>query len=492
MALKFVAAFETKLTGADGRAHTLIWGDQCEVLGGSSGGRVKVRARTVTGTVPEEALGDERLLEIYVIDVGQGDGILFHTPDDEWHLVDGGNAVGDQRLNKGASNFIRWKFRRELGQDTVRLRSVVLTHPDSDHFGGLTDVLAGNFGHPEDDPPQKVEVEHFFHSGLAKYRGGTLGDDKPGEVGEFPRAERGIPRKGRFVVELLGGKTSFRTPKRPFAEEYGRLAKLVGKLPKEVSRVDSSWEFLPGYGEGENDVAIRVLGPVLEDFGGGKGLRVLGKPGVTANGHSVVLRLDYDRARILLTGDLNEPSQKLLLSYEAEEEFAVDVAKACHHGSEEVDLAFIKALRPRSTVISSGDNEGFSHPRPIVMGAAGRYGREAVDAQKRRETVMPPLVYSTELARSVKLALARDVRVPEADGAAARRTVGASDTEVLPDDQHAEFKPLDDNPLAIDLIYGLVNIRTDGKSILCATKEETGNDFDIKVFRAGMSPTGQA
>jgi hypothetical protein len=37
-----------------------------------------------------------------------------------------------------------------------------------------------------------------------------------------------------------------------------------------------------------------------------------------------------------------------------------------------------------------------------------------------------------------------------------------------------------------------VNIRTDGKSILCATKEETGNDFDIKVFKAGMSPTGHA
>jgi hypothetical protein len=442
--------------------------------------------------VPEEALGDERLLEVYVIDVGQGDGILFHTPDDEWHLVDGGNAIGGQKLGKGAPNFIRWKFRKELGQDTVRLRSLVLTHPDSDHYGGLIDVLAGNFGHPDDKPPLKVEVEHFFHSGLAKYPGGTLGDAQPGEVAEFPRAERGIPRKGRFIAELLEGKTSFRSPKRPFAKEYGPLAKLVGKVPEKVSRVDSGWEFLPGYGEGENDVAIRVLGPVLEDFGGGQGLRVLGDTGETANGHSVVLRLDYDRARIMLTGDLNDRSQKLLLSYEAEEEFEVDVAKACHHGSEEVDLAFIKALRARSTVISSGDNEGFAHPRPIVMGASGRYGREAVDAQRKRETVMPPLVYSTELARSAKLAMARDVRVPGTDGAAARRTVGAADTEVLPDQRGAEFEPLEDNPLAIDLIYGLVNIRTDGKNILCATKEETGNDFDIKVFKAGVSPTGHA
>ncbi|HEX5620063.1 MAG TPA: MBL fold metallo-hydrolase, partial [Solirubrobacteraceae bacterium] len=275
MTVKFVAPFETRLAGDDGNSYTLIWGDQCEVLGAPSGGRVKVRARTVTGTVPEDALGDERLLEIYVIDVGQGDGILFRTPDDEWHLVDGGNTIGDQKLNKGAPNFIRWKFREDLGQNSVRLRSVVLTHPDSDHFGGVTDVLAGNFGHPSDNPPQGVEVEHFFHSGLAKYPGGTLGTDQPGEVGAFPRGDRGIKRKGRFIVELLEGKTSFRTPKRPFADEYGKLAKLVGKLPKKVSRVDSSWEFLPGYGEGENAVVIRVLGPVLEDFGTGKGLRVL-------------------------------------------------------------------------------------------------------------------------------------------------------------------------------------------------------------------------
>ena len=174
-----------------------------------------------------------------------------------------------------------------MGRPRFGSRSVVLTHPDFDHFGGLTDILAGNFGHPDDYPPQKVEVEHFFHSGLGKYRRGTLGDAHPGEVGEFPRGERGIPHKGRFVVNLLEGKTSFRNPKRPFAEEYGKLAKLVAKVPKKVSRVDSSWKFLPGYGDSENDVAIRVLGPVLEDFGGGKGLRALGSPGVTANGHSV-------------------------------------------------------------------------------------------------------------------------------------------------------------------------------------------------------------
>jgi hypothetical protein len=32
----------------------------------------------------------------------------------------------------------------------------------------------------------------------------------------------------------------------------------------------------------------------------------------------------------------------------------------------------------------------------------------------------------------------------------------------------------------------LVNIRTDGQLILCATMLEKGNDFDVKIFRAGV------
>lgn len=488
MAVKYVAAFKTILEAEDGEKFTLIWGDQCTVLGGGGAGRTKVRARARTGTVPTAALGDERLLEIYVIDVGQGDGILVRTPDDEWHMIDGGTFNEEQQLKKGAPNFLRWKFREDLGRDTVRLRNMVMTHSDTDHFGGLADILGGKFGREVDDT--KIEVENFFHNGLGKYPGNGVPKPVEGTVAEFPRGSRGLARKGKFRTDLLDRKTSFRNPPARFGAEFERLAKLVAKVPKNVRRVDSSWDFIPGYGEGENDVVMRVLGPVLEDFGGGKGLRVLGSQGETVNGHSVVLRLDYDRARILLTGDLNDPSQKLLLSYEPEEAFAVDVAKACHHGSEDVALAFVKAMRARSTVISSGDNEGFAHPRPVLMGASGRYGREAVDATTRREEVVPPLVYSTELARSVKLSGAREVRVP-GESAADPRSVRPADTEVLPDEKKAEFKRLSRTPLSTNLIYGLVNVRTDGKSILCATLEEQGNDFDVKVFRAGVSPAGE-
>ena len=40
-------------------------------------------------------------------------------------------------------------------------------------------------------------------------------------------------------------------------------------------------------------------------------------------------------------------------------------------------------------------------------------------------------------------------------------------------------------PIATDLVYGLVNVRSDGQRILCATMKEGSSDFDLQVFLAG-------
>jgi hypothetical protein len=98
---------------------------------------------------------------------------------------------------------------------------------------------------------------------------------------------------------------------------------------------------------------------------------------------------------------------------------------------------------------------------------------------------MPPLLYSTELARSVGL-----------DFAARTRTVAEPRVDYPPEQLEAKF---DDSPLgnyrrlswlpmATDLVYGLVNVRTDGQRILCATMKEGSSDFDLQVFQAGVDP----
>jgi beta-lactamase superfamily II metal-dependent hydrolase len=450
----------------------VIWGDPLHVLG-EADGWTQVRARGKRpGWLRSDAVTDESLLELYVIDVGQGDGVLVRTPEGKWHLIDAGVENVKQMTRKGAANFVRWKFLQDLREEMVRLETVVLSHPDADHYGGLLDLFSGRLPF---HAPFEVEVERFFHSGIPRFAAApAIGDDEPGTVAPFPH-DRGLDREGRFLSsELLDDAGSFAAPPRPLGRDYARLAGFLAQVPGTVGRLSARDGHLPGYAPGDGPVAIGVLGPVLEEFAPGRlGLRVLGSNAVTLNGHSVVLLLEYGQARILLTGDLNSPSQELLLSYRPGEDFAVDVAKACHHGSEDVHVDFLRAMQPRATVISSGDNEDYAHPRPALMGASARFGREA--RGRTRSEVLPPLVYSTELARAVKLDFTRSLRPGLLD-----------DAEIELADARWRFRRLKHTPVSSDLVYGLVNVRTDGEHVLCATREERAKDFDVKVFRAGI------
>lgn len=465
---------------------TLLWGDPLQEIareGSGAAERVRVRARKRTGWVPASAVSDSGLLEIYVIDVGQGDGVLMRTPqDDAWHMIDAGIRASAQMTRKGAANFVRWKFIDDLRRDKVTLKNMVVTHPDADHYGGMIDLLSGAL---PDGRSFGIEVQNFWHCGIGRFKDG----DKLGalrsdtSITPLPHASPPLKAEARFIVELLDGKTHFGRPKRPFAGDFAALAKLVGKLPKKVNNLSQADNWLPGYAPAPGAAAVRVLGPVQEKLaGGGKGMRWLSSESVTRNGHSVVLRVDYGQARLLLTGDLNTASQRLLLGCHPAAEFNADVAKGCHHGSDDIDLGFVRAMAARATVISSGDNEDYAHPRPRVMGASARYGRESLDADG---TAMPPLLYSTELARSVGLDFASHARTVAEPKQAFPPAALEVDFDASPEGRYRRLAWM---PMATDLVYGLVNVRTDGRHILCATMKEGSSDFDLQVFKAGIDP----
>ena len=72
------------------------------------------------------------LFEITFIDVGQGDAALFEMPDGAVILIDGGpNGAGNSAI-------VPLLWERDI--ETIDL--MVLTHPHSDHCGGLDEVLA--------------------------------------------------------------------------------------------------------------------------------------------------------------------------------------------------------------------------------------------------------------------------------------------------------------------------------------------------------------
>ena len=70
---------------------------------------------------------------------------------------------------KNARRFLAWKFARDLEQDTVALETVVLTHSDQDHFGGLTEILTSDYDPGPGETPLRTTVEHFVHAGVAKF-----------------------------------------------------------------------------------------------------------------------------------------------------------------------------------------------------------------------------------------------------------------------------------------------------------------------------------
>ena len=465
----------------------LLWGDGVKLLPDAPmHGRRKVKARGKTGWVDESALGGESLLEFYFIDVGQGDSILIKTPDFRHILIDGGFPRAKQPSGKSAADFVDWKFVKDYGLDTVALDALIASHNDQDHYGGLADLL--DLTQADDLDADHVTVEAAYHAGLSWWK--TTTDART--LGSFQKASG-----HDYLVDLLGDRVSAQA-----ALANGASYRLQGAwgdfiqalldartqdgTPTPLERLSHATHQVPGFAGG--DVTIKVLAPVEHDVEGRPGLRSLGSKtsGQNTNGHSVMLRVDYGRTRTLLTGDLNKAAQQLLLeAYEGERlEFAADIAKACHHGSDDVSMTFLQAISPSATIISSGDAEGHDHPRPQIVAASGATGHLSVEDDE----IVTPLVYSTEIARSYSIGKLTHIELDDEnklDGNALGKTkLHYAETKAGDLRPAKHYRRAAGTYLVTGLVYGLVNVRTDGQRIQTATLNEADSTWSVKNFKS--------
>ena len=468
----------------------LLWGDRVRIINQDSV-LWKVKARGVTGFVNPNHLGIRSYLELYFIDVGQGDGVLIKTPDNRHILIDGGWPRKNQPTGKNAADFVDWKFFKDYEKNDIVLDAMICSHNDQDHYGGLWDLL-DETQHEELDT-EDVFVEAFYHAGLSWWKGSggrTLGPSSSTPHGSMwtrlledrDSLETGLKSSGS-QPKLQGEWASF-------LRKVKQARRLDGTATP-VSRLRHTLEHLPGFGE-QGDIRIKVIAPVEFDVNGNPGIRRFsGGTSQNTNGNSVLMRLDYKSARILLTGDLNTASQtSLLQDYEGRHDiFECDVVKACHHGSGDVSIRFLEAMKPSCTIISSGDSEGHDHPRPNVIAASGLTGFRTVKDDK----LITPLVFSTELARSVALGKVHQVdrlnaqhRVVEeikGDGLEGYRTkykitmAGARAPKSGSGQIHRRR-------VAAKTTYGLINVRTDGRTIMCAALNEKEFKWNITTFKA--------
>ncbi len=478
MAVDHVKDFTTPMYAAatgNKRVMDLLWGDRVDA-GATSGQRVKVRARGRDGFVAANALGGASLLEVYFIDVGQGDGVLVRTPDHKHILIDGGYNRAKQPIGKSAADFVDWKFTKDYGQTTIALDAMIASHCDADHYGGLWDLLAVDTDDELD--ADAVTVGAFYHAGVSWWKEGSGRSLGPKTDGHLTRLLGARASVGSALGSGSGPKLQ---------GEWGQFLKTVHDQDCPISRLSQRDDWLPGFGAGSS-VRIRVLAPFEVTKNGKPALKSLGNDSKNTNGHSVLLRLDHGRARILLTGDLNKAAQQQLFAAYAGNrmEFACDVAKGCHHGSDDVSLAFLQAMNAAATVISSGDAESHSHPRPKIVAASGLTGFLTT----ANDEIVTPLVYSTEIARSARIGTPNRVIV--------RAAANGPETTFAPAQVDVEYTVVNAGALQgerrrgtlsrrkiVDgLVYGLVNVRTDGETILCATLNENGGSWDYETFQS--------
>ena len=440
----------------------LLWGDWLRLKRGKRDGWQEVHARGTDGWMREDDIQRNRILEVVFVDVGQGDGCLIVTPEDEHIVIDAG---ADDSMYR----FLNWRyggFRQPWVFDAG-----IISHPDQDHYLGLADLFA----------IPNVTFDIIYHNGILEYRGGNpLG--KRETIGDRSCLTQ-LCADENALDAFLAKKANWKHPTKPqHDKQYATMlaAGLAnGSFDKfrSLSRTD---QHLPGWQPGSGSVQIEVLGPVLDDDGQDSGLRWLGGVGPTKNGHSIVLKLRFDEVTMLLGGDLNIPSQEWLIEHHtgldprpttrdehdtliraARQVFQVDVAKACHHGSADVSTRFMDATNPIATIISSGDDESHAHPRADALGATGRHGRGN-----------RPLVFSTELGRSSRNTLKRpeimkarlkelreEIRLAQSGSALEKKLVREFDEIVAKIDRSVA-------------VFGAIQLRTDGKSIVLAQKLE--------------------
>jgi hypothetical protein len=259
----------------------------------------------------------------------------------------------------------------------VHIDYVFISHFDADHYKGLIKVLENplfTFG-------------TIYHAGILKFA--ARNNPYNTGLGDVVKVDKQKYLTGIFDDLLtLESEAAYNRDVNLFMKALlkARDENRVGQ----VKRLKSGDVPVSQNIEG-NTFKIEVLAPFNEKVNNKDAFLYWNDDGKTINGHSLVLKATFGQRTMMFGGDLNTQSEEYIMSkYPDAHPFEVDVAKACHHGSSDFSEQFMQKVNPYATVISSGDNEGFSHPRADAIGCAGKYARGA-----------RPLVYSTELARSV-------------------------------------------------------------------------------------------
>lgn len=252
-------------------------------------------------------------LTVTFLDVGQGDGILVETGG-RTLLVDCGSS---QEKTLGEDCLVPFLKSRGIGQVDV----AVVTHGDQDHISGIRELL--------EDPDCEIAIGQLVMpvSGI---------DDDACEKLAHLADSRNVPV---YYMDAEHVRTN--------AEDTCGLE-------------ETFWSHI--FGE---NLQVDCLYP-SPNFAGNTSDR---------NNGSLVLRLDYGKFSMLLTGDVENEGELELLRQGTVE--PVTVLKAAHHGSaSSTTEAFLDALEPDYVIFSYGAGNRYGHPAEAVVERCEKSGAD--------------------------------------------------------------------------------------------------------------------
>ena len=267
---------------------------------------------------PSIAPRGEGEMRVHFVDVGQGDCTIVEFPDGKSMIVDGGDEREETRMRILG-------YCRALGVETFDF--AVLTHTDSDHAGGLDDVL-NCFG-------AELVYTPFLRSGKADVAFAAFlaaAEDAGAELRLSQMFEAGLSRtRENFYYWMMLS---------PFSPE---IADMPDYSEEESTNDLSAVIYLEYAGRTlllTGDASAAVEDRLVDAY-------------LSTGGEAFAWKEDTDRGDVLLCPRLER----------------LDFLKAGHHGSgNSTGEALVSLCRPQNLFISCGAGNGYGHPSLNCIG----------------------------------------------------------------------------------------------------------------------------
>jgi len=282
-----------------------------------------VGGRVFGMSIKKTARFPDGLLTVVQLDVGQGDGTFIHTPGGYNVLIDCGE--GDHPENEHSSQYPATKYvvRPFLEAHQIYdIDMIVLTHPDSDHGGGLADL-----------------IDWIYERG--------------GSVGKV--VDCGVGKAARFYQDFLAAverhqNIKFYTIIEPKTGEPAVYPELGGTLiGKDLL--------------GDPTISYQFLGPLK---------RTGSASGDQSNNNSIASRIQCGDYVFLMAGDAEGEEEELLVTYWGDR-LKATVCFPPHHGSKTSDEPnWLRMVNPE-IMSTSSHPPVYGHPAADAVASWKRY-----------------------------------------------------------------------------------------------------------------------